>query len=283
MDESPVVTGRLRALTMPEVTVELRPSGEPKATTGSPTLSRREAPSAAGGSAGGVLGVEHREVVDRAAADHRGVVAVAVLVDDLDLAVGLVGGLHDVVVGDDVALPVEHEAGAGRAAVLTLELGDDLHGAGQQLVGDPDDGPVAGRQRRRFSVSTPSRPSGDGAGPVGVHHAVEQRGAHRSADEPDHQREPGDGRPAASRGRGRAGRAVRLPGWPASGTAAAAGSRGGVPVARRGLVDRRQPGGSGGRTRRRWGGGGPDRLRGLGALVGALVVVAHRPILTHGW
>ena len=35
--ESPVVTGRLRALTMPDVTVELSPSGEPKATTSSPT------------------------------------------------------------------------------------------------------------------------------------------------------------------------------------------------------------------------------------------------------
>ena len=45
-----MVTGRLRALTMPEVTVELRPSGEPKATTGSPTASRSEEPSAAGGS-----------------------------------------------------------------------------------------------------------------------------------------------------------------------------------------------------------------------------------------
>jgi hypothetical protein len=40
----------LSALTIPDVTVELRPSGEPKATTGSPTLSRFEEPREAGGS-----------------------------------------------------------------------------------------------------------------------------------------------------------------------------------------------------------------------------------------
>src|SRR5688572_5363757 len=47
--DSPVVTGRLRALTMPDVTVELSPSGDPNATTGSPTLSRALDPRAAGG------------------------------------------------------------------------------------------------------------------------------------------------------------------------------------------------------------------------------------------
>src|SRR4029450_8568394 len=46
--ESPVVTGRCRALTMLAVTVELSPRGEPNATTGSPTRSACEAPSAAG-------------------------------------------------------------------------------------------------------------------------------------------------------------------------------------------------------------------------------------------
>ena len=45
---SPVDTGRCSALTMPAVTVELRPSGEPIATTPSPTTRRREDPSAAG-------------------------------------------------------------------------------------------------------------------------------------------------------------------------------------------------------------------------------------------
>ena len=44
----PVVTGRSVALTMPEVTVLLRPSGEPIATTVSPTRSWLEEPIAAG-------------------------------------------------------------------------------------------------------------------------------------------------------------------------------------------------------------------------------------------
>ena len=48
LPESPVVTGRCSALTMPAVTVELSPSGEPIATTPSPTTSLREEPSAAG-------------------------------------------------------------------------------------------------------------------------------------------------------------------------------------------------------------------------------------------
>src|SRR6478672_2369109 len=47
-----VVTGRLRALTMPEVTVEDSPSGEPNATTWSPTRSRVAVPRLAGGSEG---------------------------------------------------------------------------------------------------------------------------------------------------------------------------------------------------------------------------------------
>ena len=47
-----VVTGRFSALTMPAVTVELRPSGEPKATTWSPTRSIPVEPRLAGGSFG---------------------------------------------------------------------------------------------------------------------------------------------------------------------------------------------------------------------------------------
>ena len=47
-----VVTGRFSALTMPAVTVELSPSGEPNATTWSPTRSTRAEPRLAGGSFG---------------------------------------------------------------------------------------------------------------------------------------------------------------------------------------------------------------------------------------
>ena len=73
MPASPVVTGRLRALTMPAVTVELSPSGEPKATTlvaDAQRLRRRRARRAA--ALGASFDVEHGEVVDRAAADDRG-------------------------------------------------------------------------------------------------------------------------------------------------------------------------------------------------------------------
>ena len=42
---SPAETGRLRALTMPVVTVPRRPSGAPMATTGSPTTTLSELPS----------------------------------------------------------------------------------------------------------------------------------------------------------------------------------------------------------------------------------------------
>ncbi len=79
--------------------------------------------------AGRVGRVEHGQVVDRAASDDGRVVAVALLVDDLDGAVVL-GGVGDhVVVGDDVALLVEDEAGARGPACLALELGGDLHRA----------------------------------------------------------------------------------------------------------------------------------------------------------
>ena len=47
-DVLPVVTGRFSALTMPDVTVELSPSGAPIATTGSPTRRFRDLPSDAG-------------------------------------------------------------------------------------------------------------------------------------------------------------------------------------------------------------------------------------------
>ena len=143
-----VVTGRLRALTMPEVTVELSPSGEPNATTWSPTRS-----TCAGAQAGrrqrrAALHVEHGQVVRRAAADHLRGVLVAVLVDDLDRPVVVDGVGDDVVVGDVVARPVEHEARPGGAVLLALVLRQHLDRARQQPLGDGGDRAVAGRQRR---------------------------------------------------------------------------------------------------------------------------------------
>ena len=96
----------------------------------------------------GLLAVEHREVVDRRAADDLGVVAVAVLVDDLDQPVVLRGLLDHVVVGDDVPARVDDEAGPGRAALLAVVLGRDLDGAGQQLLGHGGDRGLAALDRR---------------------------------------------------------------------------------------------------------------------------------------
>ena len=136
MSESPVETGRLSALTMPAVTVELSPSGEPNATTGSPDVERLRRPSDAGGRSGPSLDEQHGQVVGRAAADDRGVVAVAVLVDDLDRAVVLGGVGHHVVVGDEVTLrcrarspePVAPSSCPWYCATICTVLGQHLAG-----------------------------------------------------------------------------------------------------------------------------------------------------------
>ena len=91
-----------------------RPSGDPMATTVWPTTILREEPSGAGRRPLGVLDVEHRDVVDGAAPHDRGGARAAVHVDDVDLG-AVLGDLDDVVVGDDVALTVHHEARPGRA------------------------------------------------------------------------------------------------------------------------------------------------------------------------
>ncbi len=74
----------------------------------------------------GLRHVEHRDVVDGAAPDDVGLHVVAVLVDDVDRTVVLVGLGDHVVVGDDVPLGVEHEPRAGGALVLAVVLRHDL-------------------------------------------------------------------------------------------------------------------------------------------------------------
>ena len=112
----------------------------------------------------GLGDVEHGEVVDRAAADDRGLVAVAVLVDDLDRAVVL-GGVGDhVVVGDDVALPVEHEAGAGGAAVWPSYSAKIWTVLGSSAWATAATEPLSPSSGGRTTVSTPLRPLLDRAG-----------------------------------------------------------------------------------------------------------------------
>ena len=96
----------------------LRPSGEPKATTPSPICRLARRAERGGRQRPAPPGVEDGEVVDRAAADHGGLVAVALVVDDLDRAVFSAASSTTWLLVTDVALLVEHEAGAGRTALL---------------------------------------------------------------------------------------------------------------------------------------------------------------------
>ena len=124
---------------------------------------------------------------------------------------------HHVVVGDDVALVVQHEAGAGRAARLAVELRHDLDGAGQQLLGHRGHRAVVDRQRRLGAGG----PTGEAvvveAGAVGVP-AVVGRAAERAPEQADEQGQDGDrgpdpaGDPTTGRGRRRAVGTRRAPG-----------------------------------------------------------------------
>ena len=185
---------------MPAVTVELSPSGEPKATTGSPTLRASDAPSDGSRQVRPVLDEQHGEVVRRTTADDRGFVLVAVLVDHLDGAVVLGRVGHDVVVGDEVALAVEHEAGAGRAGLLALVLRQDLHGAGQHLPGHGGHGAVARAAAGRRSALALLQPVGHAAVAVGLGGpALVHRPAQRPGRRADDEGERADGRPHPTR------------------------------------------------------------------------------------
>jgi hypothetical protein len=110
-------TGRCRALMMPWVTVLRRPSGR-----------RRRSPRRRRGFVGiaelghgevvDVVDLQHRQVGLGIAADQVGGHFLAVVEDDRRLELRRVGGGvgDDVVVGDDVAAPVDDDAGALRAS-----------------------------------------------------------------------------------------------------------------------------------------------------------------------
>ncbi len=95
------------ALTMPVVTVWPMPKGLPMASTTSPTSTLSLS---AIGDGGQVLGVDldDGDVALRVAADDFGGELAAVLQGDLHL----VGAVHDVVVGEDVAVLGDDDAGA---------------------------------------------------------------------------------------------------------------------------------------------------------------------------
>ena len=103
---------RAMAETMPRVTVPPRPKGLPTAITSSPTRTWSLSPSASSGRSVGV-DLEQREV------------GLLVGADDLGVELAVVGEAHlhrlgvvdHVVVGDDVAVALHHEARAERHAV----------------------------------------------------------------------------------------------------------------------------------------------------------------------
>ncbi len=98
-----------------------------------------------GGQAGHVLGLDHREVGHRVGADDLGRRRGAVVEVHGDPAAAL-GDLDDVVVGEDLAVLAEDDAGAGAGA---LRAGDvDLHDRGQHGLGDLLDRAVGGRDVR---------------------------------------------------------------------------------------------------------------------------------------
>ena len=115
----PTDTGRFRALTMPLVTVASRPNGEPIATTFSPTATCVERPIVAGVQAGHAVGLDHGEVGQRVGADDGRLLGGAVVEVHRDLA-ALPGDRDHVVVGEDLAVGADDDAGPGALLLLAL-------------------------------------------------------------------------------------------------------------------------------------------------------------------
>ena len=96
---------------MPAVTVRSSPNGLPIATTGSPTCTASESASCKRRERlRGQVDLQQGEVGGGVDADEGRLHGLAIREADLDL----LGALDDVVVGDDVAVLVDHEAGAER-------------------------------------------------------------------------------------------------------------------------------------------------------------------------
>ena len=110
---------RLRAETMPAVTVPPRLNGLPMAMTHSPSRSLSESPNATALSGLSGLHAQQREIALGVLADQFGRELGAVVEDDVDL----VGVGDDVIVGDDEAGRVDDEAGAERVDAARRALG----------------------------------------------------------------------------------------------------------------------------------------------------------------
>ena len=169
---------------MPLVTVPARPSGEPMATTGSPTTTSSELPSAAVHQAR-LLDLEDGDVAGRVAPDDAGRRAAAVGEHRPDLgALDPVGAGDDVVVRDDVAVvALDDDAGAGRrrprptrtsiettAGVTLSAMSDDRAGLAGDARVDLGQLRARGQQRGlvlRSSGQVPADAAADGRRPAG--------------------------------------------------------------------------------------------------------------------
>jgi hypothetical protein len=142
---------------------------------------------------------DHREVGGAVGAEQLDRDGVAVLAE-ADLQRG--GAVDDVLVGDDVALVVDHEARPGGLAVLLVGLDEDDAG-GDAAVDALDVDGAAVRRRRRDGGRRGRRGGGAGArGLVGVGAAVvEDPGEGQDADDGCNGHSPGEEGRVAAHGR----------------------------------------------------------------------------------
>ncbi|CAM5681787.1 hypothetical protein SGLAM104S_10687 [Streptomyces glaucescens] len=127
------VTSRSSAETMPLVTVPVRPSGEPMATTWSPTRTAEESPRVAAGSPEAFSSSIRARSLPLSVPTVRAVYSLPSLVVTGDPR----GAGDDVVVGDDLAVPGDDHAGAGGGS--GAGGGADLDDARADRLGDPGD------------------------------------------------------------------------------------------------------------------------------------------------
>ena len=109
-------TGRAVLETMPLVTVSDSPSGAPTATTAWPTVTASDLAKVAAFRFAGGRDLDHGQIGRLGGAHDGGFSRRPVVEGDLDGAL-LAGPGHHVVVGEDVAVGVQHHAGAESAAL----------------------------------------------------------------------------------------------------------------------------------------------------------------------
>ncbi len=152
---------RLRAETMPAVTVEPMPKGSPIAITQSPMRALSLSPKWVAGSGFFRIDLQQGQVGLDVAADHLGRQLGAVLQGHRDL----VGILDHMIVGDDVSRRIDHKAGAQRSD-MPRRIGFGTQEILEQIR--------QGRSRREVRHLLGRRLEGLGSG--NIHHCGQQPG-----------------------------------------------------------------------------------------------------------